>query len=152
MQISLCPLGPYCVIYSILCILCLFVWSLTINVHNNNKNPKKNCVDCWLDLGQMNLELRQHSYAKGLGQCQLVEKPSACNLNFIWYIIQDPLEFIYNMIIVKLLFWTCDLWNSSVTWAILKKIMEWISLDVAIIIWCLDLQDNIIVHLCVAWF
>ena len=26
---------------SCLCILCLFVWSLTINVHNNNKNPKK---------------------------------------------------------------------------------------------------------------
>jgi hypothetical protein len=26
----------------------------------------------------MDLEFRQHSYAKGLGQCQLIEKPSAC--------------------------------------------------------------------------
>ena len=24
-----------------LCILCLFVWTLTINVHNNKKKPKK---------------------------------------------------------------------------------------------------------------
>ena len=59
------------------------MWSLTINVHDNNKNPKNFCVDCWLDLGQMDLELRQHSYAKGLGQCQLSVKPSACNLEFI---------------------------------------------------------------------
>ena len=44
------------------------------------KTLKNFCVDYWLDLRQMDLELKQHSYAKGLGQCQLSMKPSACNL------------------------------------------------------------------------
>ena len=66
---------------SCLCIFCLFVWSLTINVHNKKQKTLKNyCVDCWFDLGQMDLESRQPSYAKGFGQCQLIEKSSAYNL------------------------------------------------------------------------
>jgi hypothetical protein len=152
MQFSLCPFGPYCVIYFV-CVYfaCLCgLWPLMYIIIT--KTLKNFWVDCWLDLGQMDLESRQPSYAKGLGQCQLVEKSSACNLNFIWYIFEDLSKFICNMIIVKLLFWTCDLWNSSATWAILKKIMKWIGLDEAFFIWCLALQDNIIVHLCVAWF
>ena len=80
MQFSLCPLGPYCVIYFV-CVYfaCLCgLWPLMYII--TTKTLKNFCVDCWLDLGQMDLELRQHSYAKGLGQCQLIEKPSACNL------------------------------------------------------------------------
>ena len=84
-----------------LCILCLFMWSLIINVHNNNnKKPKNFCVDCWFDLGQMDLESRQHSYAKGLGQCQLIKKPSACNLKLHLIHHSRSSKFICNMIIV----------------------------------------------------
>jgi hypothetical protein len=35
-------------------------------------------MDYWLDLGQMDLESGQPSNANGLGQCQLIEEPSAC--------------------------------------------------------------------------
>ena len=140
MQFSLCPFGPYCVIY-LICVYfaCLCgLWPLMYIITTKN-TLKDFCVDCWLDLGQLDLESRQPPYAKGLGQCQLLWNQVISIWNFIRYIIQDPFEFICNMIIVKLSFWTCDLWISSVTWAILKKIMEWISLDVAIFIWCLAL-------------
>ena len=68
------------------------------------KTLKNFCVDRWLDLGQMDLELRQHSYAKGLGQCQLLWNPLLAIWNFIWYIFEDPFDFICNIIIMKLLF------------------------------------------------
>ena len=66
-------------------------------------------MDCWFDMRQLDLEFRQHSLCKGLGQCQLSCNQVLVIWNFIWYIIEDPFEFICNMIIVKLLFWTCDL-------------------------------------------
>ena len=85
---------------------------------------------------------------KDLANANLLRNQVLAIWNFIWYIIQDPSEFICNMIIVKLLFWTCDLWNSSATWANLKKIMELLSLDVAIFIWCLALQVDILCIVC----
>ena len=112
---SLCPLGPYCVIY-LVCVyfVCLCGISSLMYIITT-KNSKKNfCVDCWLDLGQMDLEFRQHTYDKWLGQCQLLWNQVLAIWNFIWYIIENPFEFICNMIIVKLLLWTCDLWHLEI--------------------------------------
>ena len=141
-------------IWTILCIylICVYfacvcgLWPLMHII--TTKTLKNFCVDCWLDLGQLDLESRQPPYAKGLGQCQHLCNQVLAIWNFVWYIFEDPFEFICNMIIVKLLFWTCDLWNSSATWVNLKKIMEWLSLDVAIFIWCLALQVNIVCIVC----
>ena len=57
-----------------LCILCLFVWSFDLNVHNKNKNPKKTfCVDCWFDLRPLDLELGNSPYAKDLANANFHE-------------------------------------------------------------------------------
>ena len=111
---------------------------------------------------------------KDLAIAKLLRNQMLAIWNFIWYIIQDPFEFFCNMIIVELLFWTCDLWSSSVTWSYwscyfepvsnayfwshlihekTKKIVSYgfVCLDVAIFIWCLALHiANFL--LIIAWF
>jgi hypothetical protein len=88
---------------------------------------------------------------KDLANGNLLRNEMLAIWNFIWYIIKDPFEFICNMIIMKLLFWTCDLWHYGIHMLhgqIWRKIMEFLSLDVAIFIWCLALQVDILCIVC----
>ena len=110
-------------------------------------------MDCWLDLGQMDLESRQPSYAKVLGQCQLVEKPSAVNLKFIWYIFEDlsKIHLQHDHCEVVIL----NLWLVEFIYCMgyFKEDYEvdklgWGHLYLMPLLFKID----IIVHLCFAWF